>query len=563
MSVVVAPAPSTLLVMSAANLAETPRKGQRRMSTLVGHKNLLFEQDGKIPSVNDQLPPKTKIICTIGPNTKSQESLEALSRAGMNVVRMNFSHGDHEYHGGVIHNIRQVCHDTRRVCGVMLDTKGPEIRTWKLADGKDVKLVSGQTFTLTTDLSVVGDATKVAVQYTNLPRVLAVGNRILIDDGLIAMTVTAVDVVGGGTGGDGANAGDGSLNEGDFGGTVTVTVDNNGVLGERKGVNLPGVAVDLPAVTPKDVEDLLFGVEQGVDFIAASFIRNAAAVIEIRRVLGDKGKNIKIISKIENQQGLDNFEEILAVTDGIMVARGDLGVEIPLEQVALAQKMMIRKCNAAGKFVITATQMLESMTFNPSPTRAEASDVANAVIDGTDAVMLSGETAKGQYPVEAVTMMASICREAEAATNYTSNFRQQRQSDTSIAKTFIIPSTGEAIASAAVVACLDIRAKLVVVLTESGNTARLVAKYRPHTHVFTITPSAQTARQCLVSFGLFPLLVSSMIGSDSLVDRAIETAKRMGVCKSGDLVVVACGQHEGRSGSTNAIRVITVDADVM
>jgi pyruvate kinase len=287
---------------------------------------------------------------------------------------------------------------------ILLDTKGPEIRTGKLVDGKDVKLVAGSTFTFHNNASVLGDHTQVSTSYEALARSVRPGNRILVDDGLIGMVVQSIDEVSN---------------------TVTCIVENDGVLGETKGVNLPGIKVELPAITQKDAADIRFGVEQGVDFIAASFIRKAADVLEIRKLI--EGSNIKIISKIENQEGLENFDDILAVSDGIMVARGDLGVEIPVEQVARFQKMMIRRCNAVGKPVITATQMLESMIVNPRPTRAEATDVANAVLDGSDCVMLSGETAKGAHPVGAVEMMAKICREAEGDINYSELYPSLRR----------------------------------------------------------------------------------------------------------------------------------------
>lgn len=480
---------------------------------------------------NRTIPPHTKIVCTIGPPTRDTTSLARLMEAGMNVVRCNFSHGDHEYHAGVIENARTVMRDTKRLCAIMLDTKGPEIRTCLLKDGKDVLLARGNQFTLLVDQSVVGDETRVAVQYPNMPNVLTPGNIVLIDDGLISLRVDEV-------------APD----------SVLCTVLNDGMLGQRKGVNLPGVVVDLPAVTEKDIADIRFGVRQGVDFIAASFVRNAAAVQLIREVLGEDGSHIKIISKIENQEGLNNFDEILEMSDGIMVARGDLGVEIPIEQVALAQKMMIRKCNLAGKLVITATQMLESMVSNPSPTRAEASDVANAVFDGSDCVMLSGETAKGDYPVEAVTIMAGICREAEDNIDYLKAFHAIRDS-----LSYISLSISEAVASSAVKAAFDLNASLVIVFTETGNTARFVAKYRPRCPILCITSDEQVARQSLTSRGLLPLLVGSTRGQDSLVYRAVQVAKKLKMCKMGDIVVATGGAKEGVAGLTNNLKVLMVD----
>lgn len=334
---------------------------------------------------------KTKIVCTIGPKTESEEVLSSLLDAGMNVMRLNFSHGDYEEHGQRIKNLRAVLKRTGQQAAILLDTKGPEIRTMKLVNGADVSLRAGQTFTFTTDQSVVGNSERVAVTCPGFTQDLAVGNTVLVDDGLLGMTVTSV-----------------TQDE------VVCKVLNNGDLGENKGVNLPGVSIALPALAEKDKRDLIFGCEQGVDFIAASFIRKRSDVLEIREHLQQHGgEHIQIISKIENQEGLNNFDEILEASDGIMVARGDLGVEIPVEEVIFAQKMMIEKCNRARKVVITATQMLDSMIKNPRPTRAEAGDVANAILDGTDAVMLSGESAKGKYPLEAV------CRGAvETAENW-------------------------------------------------------------------------------------------------------------------------------------------------
>jgi pyruvate kinase len=413
----------------------------------------------------------------------------------------------------------------------MLDTKGPEIRTGKLENGEDVKLVKGQVYTFTTDYSFVGNSSKGAISYANITKVTRPGDRILADDGNIEFVIEEI----------------GS----DF---VRTRVGTDAVLGQTKNVNLPGVPIDLPPVTEKDIDDLKFGVEQGIDFVAASFMRNGAAVRALRDIFGLKGKNIKIISKIESQEGLDNFDGILEESDGIMVARGDLGVNIPIEQVSLAQKMMIRKCNIAGKIVVTATQMLESMIQNPNPTRAEATDVANAVFDGTDCVMLSGETAKGAYPVKAVKMMAEICREAESNIDYQSTFQIIREMNL-----FGDISIAEAIASSAVKTAIDCKAALLIVLTETGRTARYVAKYRPAAPILCITADEQVARQAIASRGILPLLVGSMKGADSLIARAIEVAKRIGMCKVGDVVVATTGSKEGVSGLTNNLKVLTVD----
>ncbi|KAJ3028819.1 hypothetical protein HDV00_010004, partial [Rhizophlyctis rosea] len=407
---------------------------------------------------------KSKIICTIGPKTQSVENLGKLVEAGMNVMRMNFSHGSHEYHAKTVENIRTYLASQKspKTVAILLDTKGPEIRSGKLVGGVDKKLKAGSTFTFHNDQSRLGDETQVSTSYSSLSTSVKPGDRILVDDGLIGMVVQETNHATG---------------------EVVCTVENDGLLGETKGVNLPGIEVDLPAITEKDAGDIRFGVEQGVDFIAASFIRKASDVREIRKLI--EGTGIKIISKIENQEGLENFDEILAESDGIMVARGDLGVEIPVEQVARYQKMMIRKCNAAGKHVITATQMLESMIVNPRPTRAEATDVANAVLDGSDCVMLSGETAKGSFPVLAVEMMARICREAEIDINYSELYPSLRR------QVRLPISVSEAVASSAVKTSWDVHAALIIVLTQTGNTAQAIAKYRPIAPVLAVTASAQ------------------------------------------------------------------------
>jgi len=476
----------------------------------------------------------TQIVCTIGPKTMSVEMLEKLLDAGMNVCRLNFSHGTHQYHAQVIANLRQAMKnkgpDTR--CAIMLDTKGPEIRTGKLKN-KTVKLTAGQEIKVTTDLTVLGDENLIVVDYQDLAKSVKPGNQILIADGQIALTIKSIDV-------------DKNL--------VTCVVNNHAILGETKNVHLPGAVVTLPAVSKKDTEDLLFGVEQGVDMVAASFIRTPEDVHQIRSVLGEKGKNIKIISKIESTEGLEHFDKILAVSDGIMVARGDLGVELPMEQIFIAQKMMISKCNAATKPVITATQMLESMIQNPRPTRAEATDVANAVLDGTDCVMLSGETASGDYPIESVTIMSQICKEAEAVeavADYPSLFEALKGE----AKDHRVP---EVIASYAVRTANDLKAAVLIVISETGYSARLVCKYRPRVPVICITNSDSTANFLATTRAAVPFVVSSIKGSDQLVLQAMGRALGLGLAKSGSLVVVVQGVVEGVPGNSNSLKVLTI-----
>ena len=464
---------------------------------------------------------KTKMVCTIGPKSESKEMLTKLSNAGMNVMRLNFSHGDYEEHGARINTIREIMAEGGKRVAVLLDTKGPEIRTIKLQGGNDVALVAGQDFTLTTDKTVVGDTTKVAVTYEGLTKDLKPGNTVLLDDGLVGMTVKEV-----------------------VGNEVRCIVNNNGDLGENKGVNLPGVAVQLPALAEKDIADLKFGCEQKVDFVAASFIRKADDVKQVRKVLDDNGgQAIKIISKIENQEGLDNFDEILELSDGIMVARGDLGVEIPVEEVPFAQKMMIEKCNEAGKMVITATQMLDSMMKNPRPTRAEAGDVANAILDGTDAVMLSGESAKGKYPVESVQMMATISKRTDEFKKFKTI--EKPTSDITIT---------EAVSMGAVEASQLLDAKLIVCWTKTGRAARMIRKYGPTVPIIALTDNPQTARQLSVVRGVRAYVATGLDKTDDFFEKARQVALEYEEdVKAGDLVVLVTGISE--TGTTNTFKV--------
>jgi pyruvate kinase len=469
-----------------------------------------------------------QVICTIGP--KTVPIIGKLVEAGMNVARLNFSHGSHEYHAGVIAKLREYLAQSRRMAGIMLDTKGPEIRSGKLVGGAEFEVSAGDEITLTSDYAHLGDRRMIAQSYKDLPTSVSEGSEILMDDGLLGLTVIRVD---------------GSL--------VVCRVKNDGVIGETKGINLPGAKVRLPALTEKDKSDLKFGCEQQVDMVAASFIRKASDVEDIRAFLAaNGGASIKVIAKIENQEGLENFDEILDAADAIMVARGDLGVEIPIELVSIAQKMMISKCNIAGKAVVTATQMLESMIKNPRPTRAESTDVANAVFDGSDCVMLSGETAKGLYPIEAVSTMVGICREAEAALDYNAQFTNLRAS---LRKRGGLSVT-ETITSSAVKTAYDLSAAVILCLTESGTTAQMVCKYRPKCPVVCVTSNETSARQLLIRRGAFPLVVGSMLGTESLIARCLVRATSAGLCKKGDMVVLISGMREGVSGSTNIMRVM-------
>ena len=473
---------------------------------------------------------KTKIVCTIGPKSESKVMLTDLLNAGMNVMRLNFSHGNHEEHGARIETMREVIKETGIMAAILLDTKGPEIRTIKLEGGNDVILEAGQEFTITTDETIIGNKNIVAVTYKGLTEDLKAGNTILLDDGLVGLTVKSVTET-----------------------EVICTVNNTGALGENKGVNLPGVSVNLPALSEKDINDLKFGCEKGVDFVAASFIRKADDVRAVRTVLNENGgEKIHIISKIENQEGVDNFDEILELSDAIMVARGDLGVEIPVQEVPFAQKMMIDKCNEVGKMVITATQMLDSMIQNPRPTRAEAGDVANAILDGTDAVMLSGETAKGKYPVESVITMAQICKKTDSVMGYAHHDFQGEMTIT------------EAVSKGTVEVSETLGAKLLFVATETGRAARNLRKYFPTAYIVALTNNETTAHQLLLTKGVYPVMnTDEAIANDVKTIEAFEgfaqvLAKRYVGAVTGDIVVLSAGEELYKPGTTNTFKVITI-----
>uniref|UniRef100_A0AAV1VFB0 Pyruvate kinase n=1 Tax=Peronospora matthiolae TaxID=2874970 RepID=A0AAV1VFB0_9STRA len=469
----------------------------------------------------DGVERKTRIFCTLGPSCSSEKGLTELLDAGMNVARFNFSHGDQRSHTETLNRLRAaLATRPHKNVATMLDTKGPEIRTGFLANKDKVTIQKDATVELTTDYEFLGNESKIACSYPELPQSVELGSSILVADGALVLTVTAIKET-----------------------SVVTRATNTATLGERKNMNLPGCKVLLPTLTAKDEDDLVnFGLVHDVDYIAASFVRTGQDIDNIRKVLGRRGRSVKIIAKIESQEGLENFDEILTKADGIMVARGDLGMEIPPEKVFLAQKMMIRRANIAGKPVVTATQMLESMIKAPRPTRAECTDVANAVLDGTDAVMLSGETASGDYPSEAVAIMAKICVQAEGAIHYNELYQALHNA---VLGTFGQMSTQEAITSSAVKTAIDIKAKMIVVLTESGDTARLVAKFRPSMPVLVLTARGGTARQAEgFNKGVTARCMGSMIGTDSILYRATDLGKQFGWVEPGDNVVALHGMVE-------------------
>ena len=466
---------------------------------------------------------RTKIVCTLGPATDNVETMKELIRCGLDAARVNFSHGTYESHGEMIQKLKQAREEMNAPIPLLLDTKGPEIRI-KTFEKDKIRLEEGDLFTLTTD-DVPGTQERVSVTYQDLPKDLQKGSRVLIDDGLVELKVESIQ-----------------------GTNVNCVVVTGGTISSRKGVNLPGVQVNLPSLTEKDVEDLKFGIANQFDYVAASFIRSASDVVKIRRVLEENGgESIQIISKIENQEGVDNIDEILEVSDGIMVARGDLGVEIPPEEVPLVQKMLIAKANKRGKPVITATQMLESMVRSPRPTRAEANDVANAIFDGSDAIMLSGETAMGQYPCEAVSTMARIPEKTESSINYGKNLKNNVEMEQT--------NITNAISFAACTTAAELKTTCVATITKSGFTARMISKHRPVCPIVAGTMDEQVWRQLNLVWGCCPVLHKGTLPKGQVFDTAMKIAQRSGLVKNGDTIVMALGMPVGISGSTNTLRV--------
>lgn len=465
---------------------------------------------------------KTKIVCTLGPATNDPKVLEGLMRSGMDVARINFSHGDHAEHQKRMDEFKAMREKLGLPVALLLDTKGPEIRIRDF-DGGKATLKNGAAFTLTTE-EIVGDDTRVSVTYAGLPEDVRPGTRILIDDGLIELTVEQI-----------------------AGTDIHCKVVNGGTLSNKKSINIPGASIRLPYISEKDKADILFGIQNDVDFIAASFVRTAYDVLDMRKILEENGgQHIQIIAKIENNEGVVNIDDILKVSEGIMVARGDMGVEIPFEDLPSIQKMLIEKCYKAGKMVITATQMLDSMIRNPRPTRAETTDVANAVYDGTSAIMLSGETAIGKFPIEAISAMAKIAEKTESSVDYKQKFYAQSIDSAR--------SVTDAISHATCTTAMDLGATAVVTVTKSGHTARMVSRYRPGCPIVAVTTSQKVFHQLALSWGVQPVMGEEMPTTDELFEHGVERAVDTGLVKNGDLVVITGGTPVGVPGTTNTLK---------
>lgn len=466
---------------------------------------------------------KTKIICTLGPSTDKDDVMKELMLAGMNVARFNFSHADHKEHGGRIEKLRKLRHELNLPVAALLDTRGPEIRIGNFENHK-IMLKKGQKFTMTSR-DVVGNDSMVSITYKELPKDVTKGSTLLIDDGLVALTVESTTDT-----------------------DINCVVENDGAISDHKGVNAPGVALSMPFISEKDRADIIFAIKNNYDFIAASFTRTADDIKEIRKIFKEFNcTSINIIAKIENLQGVKNIDEIISVSDGIMIARGDMGVEIPTEEVPVIQKMIIRKVYNAGKQVITATQMLDSMMKNPRPTRAEATDVANAIYDGTSAIMLSGETAAGNYPVEALETMVKIAVRAEQDIDYKGRFKKR--------ESIMNPDITNAISHATVTTAHDLNAAAIITVTKSGQTARMISKYRPSCPIVGGTTYPHVCRQLNLSWGVTPIMIHEEERTDELFEHAIAAVKETGLINDGDTIVITAGIPLGVSGTTNMLKV--------
>ena len=473
---------------------------------------------------------RTKIVCTLGPASEKEEILTELVENGLNVCRFNFSHGSHEEHKSRLDMAKKVREKLNQPVAILLDTKGPEIRTGNF-DAPEVLLEEGQTFTVTMK-DVLGTKEMCTVSYKSLANDVVPGDTILIDDGLVGLRVNEIN-----------------------GDDIVCTVENSGIVKNHKGVNVPGVKINLPAITEKDISDIEFGISQGIDYIAASFVRKASDVLAIREILErNNATDIQIISKIENQEGVDNLDEILKVSDGIMVARGDLGVEIPTEDIPVVQKMMIKKCNELAKPVITATQMLDSMMRNPRPTRAEVTDVANAIYDGTDAIMLSGETAAGKYPVESVKIMATIAKRTEQTLDYNNLLNQNAKNNSTVT---------DAISHATCSTAVDLDASAIITSTSSGHTARMVSKFRPKCPIVATTNDEKVMRRLALTWGVYSIKSADSKNTDEVIENSIEAARSANYINNGELVVITAGVPVGISGTTNLIKVHVISEEIV
>lgn len=474
---------------------------------------------------------KTKVVCTIGPASESLEKMLEFIQRGMDVARLNFSHGSHEEHQIRINTLKEAREMKQSQTAILLDTKGPEIRTGKF-DQAEIELMEGQGFTITMD-EIVGNRERCTVSYKDLAKDVKSGDTILIDDGLIELKVIEV-----------------------AGNDIQTKVVNSGIIKNNKGVNVPNVKINLPAITPKDKDDIIFGIKNDIDFIAASFVRKALDVMAIREILEkENATHIQIISKIENQEGVDNIDEILQVSDGIMVARGDLGVEIPTEEIPVVQKMIIKKCNLIGKPVITATQMLDSMIRNPRPTRAEVTDVANAIYDGSDAIMLSGETAAGKYPIEAIETMARIAKRIETTLDYENMlFARQNSRETTITN---------AISHATCTVARDVHAQAIITATTSGYTARAVSSYRPESPIIASVSKEHVGRQLSLVWGVTSIIVEEVASTDEMFEQAVARSIGNNLVEAGDTVVITAGVPVGKAGTTNLIKVHLVSEAIV
>ncbi len=473
---------------------------------------------------------RTKIVCTLGPASEKEEILTELVENGLNVCRFNFSHGSHEEHKSRLDMAKKVREKLNQPVAILLDTKGPEIRTGNF-DAPEVLLEEGQTFTVTMK-DVLGTKEMCTVSYKSLANDVVPGDTILIDDGLVGLRVNEIN-----------------------GDDIVCTVENSGIVKNHKGVNVPGVKINLPAITEKDISDIEFGISQGIDYIAASFVRKASDVLAIREILErNNATDIQIISKIENQEGVDNLDEILKVSDGIMVARGDLGVEIPTEDIPVVQKMMIKKCNELAKPVITATQMLDSMMRNPRPTRAEVTDVANAIYDGTDAIMLSGETAAGKYPVESVKIMATIAKRTEQTLDYNNLLNQNSKNNSTVT---------DAISHATCSTAVDLDASAIITSTSSGHTARMVSKFRPKCPIVATTNDEKVMRRLALTWGVYSIKSADSKNTDEVIENSIEAARSANYINNGELVVITAGVPVGISGTTNLIKVHVISEEIV